>query len=320
MHQLKSTPLYFDIKVESVIHFDNLTEYHHHLNWPAPEHPLISVITLEDAYANMEEIEHTLSTAFYSIKYRDIMEGDFGYGRTKYDCSSGNMIFTAPNQVLQFTKAPNQSCGLVLLIHEDYFNGTELARKISTYPFFSYSVNEALHLSPKEQKVIQSIFENIHTEYLNNQDEFSKELIISHLDSLLKYANRFYKRQFLNRRDMNVDLSYRFRAALIEYFDSDRLEVDGSPNIERIANQLSVSPRYLSDALKSETGKTAIEHLHLFLIDEAKNRLLEPGITVTEVAYQLGFEYPQYFSRLFKRKLGKSPKAFISEHQRAELN
>jgi len=206
------------------------------------------------------------------------------------------------------------------MFHEDYLKGEELSRLIKNYPFFSYEVNEALHLSPREQETVVSIFDNIHKEYTNNQDEFSKGLIISQFESLLKYSNRYYKRQFINRKEMNADLGFQFQTVLHEYFEDGTFEELGSPRIEWIANRLSVSPRYLSEALKAETGKTAIEHLHLFLIDEAKNKLLDPGIKVTEVAYQLGFEYPQYFSRLFKQKTGMSPKVFIDEHARGNLN
>ena len=167
-----------------------------------------------------------------------------------------------------------------------------------------------MHLSPKEEKQIESIIENIDLEYQNNQDEFSKDIIISQLSTLLKYANRFYERQFLNRKELSNDLLEQFNQQLRSYFEAGKMQENGIPSIEQIAEQLSVSQRYLSDTLKKETGKTSTEHLQLYLIDEAKNILLDPKKTIAEVAYELGFEYPPYFSRLFKKKEGISPTVY----------
>ncbi len=172
-----------------------------------------------------------------------------------------------------------------------------------------------MHLSPKEERQIESIVENIEIEYQNNQDKFSKDIIISQLDTLLKYANRFYERQFLNRKEMSNDLLAQFNHNLDMYFESGKLQEVGIPSIEQIASELSVSKRYLSDTLKKETGKTTTEHLHLHLIDEAKNILLHPNKTVSEVAYELGFEYPAYFSRLFKKKEGISPSEYREKYK-----
>ena len=193
--------------------------------------------------------------------------------------------------------------------------GTELAQQLKKYGFFSYSVNEALHLSPKEEKQIESIVENIDIEYQNNQDEFSKDIIISQLSTLLKYANRFYERQFLNRKELSNNLLEQFNEQLDIYFNSGQLPEKGIPSIENIADKLSVSQRYLSDTLKKETGKTSTEHLQLYLIDEAKNILLNPNKTISEVAYDLGFEYPPYFSRLFKKKEGISPTEYREKYK-----
>ena len=192
--------------------------------------------------------------------------------------------------------------------------GTALAHQIKKYGFFSYSVNEALHLSPKEEKQIESIVENIEIEYQNNQDVFSKEIIISQLDTLLKYANRFYERQFLNRKEISNNLLEQFNQHLTEYFESGQLQEKGIPSIEQIADKMSVSQRYLSDTLKKETGKTTTEHIQFYLIDEAKNILLQPHKNISEVAYDLGFEYPQYFSRLFKKKEGISPSEYQQKY------
>ncbi len=244
----------------------------------------------------------------YTISLKKFVKGNLNYGRTKYDFTNGALIFISPRQVLQWDNSVVfEQKGFSINFHEDFLKGTELAQQIKKYGFFSYSTNEALHLSPKEEKQIVSIVENIEIEYQNNQDEFSKEIIISQLDTLLKYANRFYERQFLNRKELSNDLLEKFNLHLSEYFESGQLQEKGIPSIEQIAIELSVSQRYLSDTLKKETGKPTTEHLQLYLIDEAKNILLKPNKSISEVAYELGFEYPQYFSRIFKKKEGISP-------------
>lgn len=205
--------------------------------------------------------------------------------------------------------------GFSINFHENFLEGTELAQQIKKYGFFSYSANEALHLSPKEEKLIESIVENIEVEYHNNQDEFSKDIIISQLSTLLKYANRFYERQFLNRKELSNDLLAQFTQQLDGYFESGQLQENGIPSIELLAAKMLVSQRYLSDTLKKETGKTTTEHLQLYLIGEAKHILLKPNKSIAEVAYDLGFEYPQYFSRLFKKKEGISPTEYREKYK-----
>jgi AraC-like DNA-binding protein len=244
------------------------------------------------------------------------VKGELNYGRTKYDFNNGALFFIAPRQVLQWdSSVVFEQKGFSINFHEDFIKGTELAHQIKKYGFFSYSANEALHLSPKEEKQIEAIVENIDLEYQNNQDEFSKEIIISQLSTLLKYANRFYERQFINRKALLNDLLEQFNQQLVNYFDSGQMQDKGIPSIEQIAERLSVSQRYLSDTLKKETGKTSTEHLQFFLIDEAKNILLDPNKTISEVAYALGFEYPHYFSRLFKKKEGISPSEYRDKYK-----
>jgi AraC-like DNA-binding protein len=244
------------------------------------------------------------------------VNGELNYGRTKYDFTNGALIFIAPRQVLQWdSSVVFEQKGFSINFHEDFIKGTELAHQIKKNGFFSYSANEALHLSPKEEKQIESIVNSIEIEYHNNQDEFSKEIILSQLSTLLKYANRFYERQFLNRKELSNDLLEQFNQQLEEYFETGQLQENGTPSIELIADKMSVSQRYLSDTLKKETGKTTTEHLQLYLVDEAKNILLNPNKSVSEVAYELGFEYPQYFSRLFKKKEGISPSEYREKYK-----
>ncbi|MCB4807557.1 helix-turn-helix transcriptional regulator [Tamlana sp. 62-3] len=299
-------------------HFKTLSAYLDYLELPRPEHPMFSVFTASgDGFLPCpKESSPPITNDCYSISLKKIIKGDLNYGRTKYDFTNGALIFIAPRQVMQWDESVvyNQK-GFSINFHEDFLKGTELAHQIKKYSFFSYAANEALHLSPKEEKQIESIVENINIEYQNNQDEFSKDIIISQLSTLLKYANRFYERQFLNRKELSNDLLEQFNKQLSIYFDSGEIQENGIPSIEQIAHKLSVSQRYLSDTLKKETGKTSTEHLQLYLIDEAKNRLLNPSKTISEVAFELGFEYPPYFSRLFKKKAGISPKAYREKYR-----
>lgn len=299
-------------------HFKTLSAYLDYLELPRPEHPMLSVFSAsgEGFLPCPKASSPPITNDCYSISLKKIVKGEVNYGRTKYDFTNGALIFIAPRQVLQWDDSVVfEQKGFSINFHEDFLKGTELVHQIKKYGFFSYSANEALHLSPKEEKQIESIVENIDMEYQNNQDEFSKDIIISQLSTLLKYANRFYERQFLNRKELSNSLLEQFNQQLTTYFESGQLQEKGIPSIEQIADKLSVSQRYLSDTLKKETGKTSTEHLQLYLIDEAKNILLKPNKTISEVAYELGFEYPPYFSRLFKKKEGISPSAYREKYK-----
>lgn len=297
------------------INFKNITEFNKAQNLPEPENPLFSIghkklgpDEIEKCNPSNDEISYT--NHFYVISFKNIISGEIIYGRTKYDCSAGTLLFTAPGQTIKAKNIVISSESWFLAFHEDFIRGLDIRKRIKNYNFFNYNVNEALHLSPQEEKIIKSILTNIEAEYYTNQDEFSKELILSLLDTLLKYANRFYKRQFLDRKELSGDIYSQFYDYLTDYVDKFNLEEYGIPKIEAIASHLSVSARYLSDTLKAETGKTAIDHINLFMIEEAKDLLLKTNMTIAETAYQLGFEYPQYFSRLFKKKTGMSPKEY----------
>lgn len=298
------------------INFKNISEFNqaHHL--PKPENPLFSIgcktlnpDEIENCATSSEEISY--SNQFYLISLKNIISGEILYGRTKYDCDTGTLLFSSPNQTYTLKDVVISSESWVIAIHEDFIRGLDIQKRIKRYNFFNYNVNEALHLSPKEEQTIKTIFKNIEAEYQNNQDEFSKEIIIFHLETFLKYADRFYKRQFLNRTGINKSLVTRFKEVLNIYFESEQQTENGIPTVEWMAEQLGVSHRYMSDSIKAETGKTAVDQINLYLVDEAKNLLLAPNASISETAYQLGFEYPQYFSRLFKKKTGISPKEYI---------
>ena len=300
----------------NIINFKNITEFNRAQNLPEPENPLFAIghkklnaDEIENCISSKEEISY--SNQFYLISLKNIVSGEIIYGRTKYDCSTGTLLFSAPKQTYTVKDIVISSESWFIAFHEDFIRGLDIRKLIKKYNFFNYNVNEALHLSPKEEQTIKSIFRNIETEYQNNQDEFSKEIIISHLETVLKYADRFYKRQFLNRKGINQELMTSFKEVLNVYFESGLLEEKGIPSIEWMAEQLGISHRYMSDTIKAETGKTAIDQINLYLIEEAKNLLLTPNTSISETAYKLGFEYPQYFSRLFKKKTGLSPSEYI---------
>lgn len=300
-------------------HFRTLSSYFEYLELPRPEHPLISVLmsTGDNFLPCAIESSPPITNDCYSISLKKVVKGDLNYGRTKYDFTNGAMIFISPRQVLQWDNLVEfEQKGFSINFHEDFIKGTELADFVNKCGFFSYSVNEALHLSPSEEEQMESIVANIEKEYLNNQDVFSKEIIISQLCTLLKYANRFYERQFFNRKELSTDILEKFNNQLSAYLKTGKLQENGIPNLEQIAVKLNVTQRYLSDTLKKETGHTSIEHLQLFLMNEAKELLLQPNSSVAETAYQLGFAYPQYFSRLFKKKVGLSPKEFVESHSK----
>jgi AraC-like DNA-binding protein len=304
------------------INFKNITEFNLAQDLPEPENPLFSVgqkklnsDEIENSVCSNKEISYT--NQFYVISLKNIVSGEIIYGRTKYDSSTGTLLFSAPDQTYTIKDLVISSESWYIAFHEDFIRGLDIRKRIKNYNFFNYNVNEALHLTPKEEKTIKSVFKNIEAEYQNNQDEFSKEIILTHLEALLKYANRFYKRQFLNRKEINKALFTRFKEILDEYFESKQLEEKGIPTVEWLASQLGVSHRYMRDTIKTETGKTAVDQINLYLVEEAKNLLLAPNASISETAYQLGFEYPQYFSRLFKKKTGVSPKEYIES---ASLN
>lgn len=298
------------------INFKSISEFNKAQNLPVPENPLFSIGC---KMLNTDEIQNCVSSEkemsytnqFYIISLKDIVSGEIIYGRTKYDCNTGTLLFSAPNQTYFIKDIVVSSESWFIAFHEDFIRGLDIQKRIKNYNFFNYNVNEALHLSPKEEKIIKSIFKNIEAEYQNNQDEFSKDIILTHLEALLKYADRFYKRQFLNRKDINKALFTRFKEILNTYFESNKFEENGIPTMEWIAGQLDISHRYMRDTIKAETGKTAVDQINLYLVEEAKNLLLAPNASISETAYKLGFEYPQYFSRLFKKKVGISPKQYI---------
>ena len=273
----------------------------------APEHPLISLYRC-NLSCPLGDREFT--TDFYMIGLKKIVSGVILYGRTKYDHENGSMIFLKPRQVVEFKNLEFEEDGFLICIHEDFLNGSVLHDEIQKYSFFDYETNEALHLSPREEEIIWDLYGKIEAEYNSNTDEYSRDIMLTHIDSILKYSQRFYKRQFINRTELSGKTVSKFNNALSVYFSKGLLQTKGLPTVNAMASQLNLSPRYLSDLLRQETGKTAIELIHIFLVNEAKNLLKGEDQNVSEIAYMLGFENLPYFSRLFKKETGLSPNQF----------
>ncbi|MBL4676344.1 MAG: helix-turn-helix transcriptional regulator [Mucilaginibacter sp.] len=299
-------------KQESPHTFSSLTEAHRAFGLPQPQHPLISLI----GSAMIEDFEghppgaHVLS--FYKISYRTQLSGKVRYGQDYYDFDEGGLLFAAPNQVIGSNEPEMESqCSLyTLLIHPDFLWGQPLAKKIKQYGFFSYTANETLHLSEKEKETIINIFKNIKDELESRIDDFSQDVIFSQIELLLNYANRFYKRQFITRQAVNNTLLQKLEEILDDHFNNERTLSDGLPSVQHLADQLNLSPSYLSDMLRSLTGQNAQQHIHNKLIEKAKEKLTTTNLSVSEVAYALGFEHPLSFSKLFKTKTNLSPVEF----------
>ena len=293
-------------------HFSTIAEHNRAFGFPEPEHHLFCVIHTKSKNSKgilVCKDDFTVSSDFYTISIKKIISGEVVYGRTKYDCQNGTMIFTAPGQEIGTKGVKVESEGRLLIIHPDYIRSHPIYEQIKKYHFFDYAIHEALHLSPKEEKQVKDLFYSIEAEYHNNQDEFSKELILDLLTTLLRYSNRFYHRQFLMRKESQNSLYQKFKDELSAQLAVNS-EYQSIPTIDDISSKLYVTSRYLSDALKAETGKTAKEWIHLELIELAKELLLSSDASVSKIAYQLGFEYPNYFARLFRKKVGLTPSQY----------
>jgi AraC-like DNA-binding protein len=288
-------------------HYNSLADLHRFNNLPMPENPLFSVYRCPK---NTSLGENPFTSDFFIIGFKKLKSGLINYGRTKYDHDNGCMLFAKPRQIMEFRNLEYHVDSFVIFIHEDFLNGHFLHDEINKYAFFDYEANEALHLSPREEQIMWDLFFKINTEYLANNDEYSRNIMLSHVDSMLKYSQRFYKRQFIGRTELSGKTVSRFNDVLTSYLKNGVLLAQGLPNVSTLAAQLNLSPRYLSDLLKQETGKTAIELIHIYLINEAKNRLRNDHLRISEIAYELGFEDLSYFSRLFKRETGKTPNQF----------
>jgi AraC family transcriptional activator of pobA len=294
-------------------HIRSISDYHRLMKLGKPEHPLISVVRFEDIRSPDPNEPVAMVLSHYSIALKRNFGGKMKYGQQVYDFDEGIMTFMAPGQVLRIEWEPDKEVehtGWMLLIHPDFLWNTPLAKSIKQYAFFDYSVHEALFLSEKEEAIVIAVMQSIAHEYRANMDQFSQSIIISQLEVLLNYADRFYNRQFITRKVSNHTLLTRMEELLTAYLVNDALVEKGVPTVTYLADALHVSPGYLGSMLRVLTGKNTQQHIHDRVIDVAKVKLSTTDLTVSEIAYQLGFSHPQSFSKLFKAKTNLSPLEF----------
>jgi AraC family transcriptional activator of pobA len=287
----------------------SVSQFHRLLSLAEPKHPLVSVINLAESIFLEDEIWKGFVNRFYCVALKREAKGKIRYGQQHYDYDKGVLSFTAPNQV-QYLDLQNMECGsgYLLIFHPDFLLGHQLSGSIANYGFFSYAVNEALHLSAEEEDDLIAIMDRIDRE-CGHIDKHTQEIILSQIELLLNYSNRFYDRQFITRKNNNSELLVRFERLVEDYFSGGPV-VDGLLTVQRIAQQMNLSPNYLSDLLRVHTGQNTQQHIHGKLIEKAKEKLSTTDLSVSEIAYALGFEHPQSFSTLFKNKTSVSPLEF----------
>ncbi|RZM30237.1 MAG: AraC family transcriptional regulator [Pedobacter sp.] len=296
-----------------LFHFNTISEYHRAAGLPKPAHPLVSVVHMEDVNRPHTDGPFSMIYDFYSIAMKRVKNTKIKYGQQPGDFDEGVLFFMSPGQRFSIEVEKNaihKSEGLMILIHPDFLWGTPLAKNIKQYEFFHYAVNEALYLSEKEETMLTAIAQNIEQEYHANIDRFSQSVIIAQLELLLTYSERFYQRQFITRKIGSHEILTKLEELLNNYFISGALAQKGLPSVTWIAENLNISPGYLSGLLKSLTGQNTQQHLHNKLIELAKERLSTTTLSVSEIAYELGFEHLQSFSKLFKTRTSQSPMEF----------
>ncbi|RAJ00436.1 AraC-like DNA-binding protein [Chitinophaga skermanii] len=296
------------------LRISSISELHTILQLPPPVHPLISLADNTKIATDIAELDRPFFLNFYKISYKYSSTGRMGYGQGYYDFNEGGMMFTSPNQLIA-TDNGAEYYGTTLLFHPDFIRHYPLDRTIKKYGFFSYETNEALHLSEKEKKVILGLFDNIADELNTSIDEISQDVLVSYLEVLLNYSNRFYKRQFITRKVVNHDILARVEHLLNDYFNDHTSLRNGIPTVEYLAKEVNLSPRYLSDMLRAVTGQNTQHLIHEKLVELAKEKLASTNLSVGEIAYELGFEHPQSFSKFFKTKTQVSPLAFRQTFQ-----
>lgn len=290
--------------------FASISELNRALGLPKPRHPLVDLVNYKDIRADTTELSRALVLNFYKISYKQHLKGKVKYGQGYYDFDEGGLSFVSPNQLISAGEEEQDYSGYTLLFHPDFIRNYPLETSIKKYGFFSYSVSEALYLSEQEQKTIVTIFDHIQQELSSSIDHFSQDVMISHIEVLLNYSNRFYNRQFITRKAMHHDLLSRMEKILNDYFDQDHALRNGLPSVAYLTGQLQVSQRYLSDMLRQLTGQNTQQHIQDKLIEKAKEILSTTNLSVAEIAYRLGFEHPQSFHKIFKRKTNSAPLEF----------
>ena len=272
-------------------------------------HPLVSIIDFKNTAPKI--LANRMNFGFYAVYLKDVQCGDIKYGRNTYDYQDRTLVFVGPGQVINVSIKPDyKPQGFALLFHPDLLHGTHLGKHINDYSFFSYESREALHLSEKERKIVLDCFAKIKYELEQGTDKHSKKLIASNIELFLDYCVRFYDRQFITRNDVNKDILEKFEDVLNNYFQSDKPQTIGLPAVSYCADLLNLTPNYFGDLIKKETGKTALEYIQLKVMGMAKEKILDTNKSVSEIAYELGFKYPQHFTRAFKKNTGYTPNEY----------
>lgn len=301
------------MKCKPIHKINSISEFHKLSGLPKPEHPLVSLVDYGMVDYDTEDGEISWIQNFYSIGLKRNINGKFRYGQQQYDFDEGLVSFVAPGQLINIVvdkSAAVKPSGLLLFVHPDFLWNTPLAKSIKQYEFFGYAANEALFVSEKEENSIANILQNIKQEYHSSIDKFTQNIIIAQIEVVLNYCERFYQRQFITRKISSHEILSRLEDILTKYFDNDDLASKGLPSVHYIAQELNISPNYLSSLLKVLTGESTQHHIHEKLIEKAKEKLSTTNLTVSEISYELGFEHSQSFSKLFKTKTNFSPLEF----------
>lgn len=296
--------------MKEVYRLKSLSEMFKKMGLPAPQHPLLAFIDFSKMNIATNIPASKVVSEFYQISMKgDEEKGALRYGRETYDYQEGSIVYTAPQQIMEYDEVKQGSItsGWTLIFHPDLIRSFPLQKKMKEYNFFAYQSNEALHVSEKERVILYSILEKIEIELDSNLDDFSEEVIVTSIELLLNYSKRFYNRQFITRKNHNRHTVSHFENLLTDYFEDDLQKEFGIPTVQYFASKLNLSSNYFSDLIRKGTEKSVQEHIHYHVIELAKNQLLNSNRSISEIAFELGFEYSQYFSRLFKKKVGKTP-------------
>jgi AraC-like DNA-binding protein len=298
--------------MSKVFQITSVSQVHEFYGLPSPKHPLITVLPVDEKMVTTDYGDTTFLMDLFQISLKIGIKGNIAYGRNSYDFQDGTMVFTKPNQSMKFSAQEDFSnvSGWTVIFHPDLIRKSELGKTIDGYDFFTYAIHEALHISTEEQKVLTELVEKIQQEYNHIIDRHSQELMVSNIKLLLDYCTRYYDRQFYTRTNLNKDLVTKFESLLKAYYQLEKQIDLGVPTVKYCGEELNMSSHYLSDLLKKETGRSAQEHIYNFLIDKAKTRLLASNEPVSQIAYDLGFNYPNHFSKLFKSKTQMTPAAY----------
>lgn len=300
--------------MKEIIKIKTISEVHGIFGLAKPKHPLVSVIKIDDNITNFDYGDAKYTFDFYQVNLKEGFSGSLSYGRNAYDFEEGSLTFIKPHQTIQVESQEEikGSTGWTLLFHPDLIRKSELANNIDSYSFFDYKLHEALHLSEDEKKSLNELISKIQEEYNQNIDKHSQELIIANIEMLLKYSKRFYDRQFYTRTNLNKDVLDEFNGVVVQYYKSGKASTHGVLTVKQCAQALNMSVNYLGDMIKSETGMSAKNHIQEYVIGLAKTKLLSTNDSVSEIAYSLGFEYPQGFNKFFKSRVGSSPTSYRS--------